>query len=106
MKSQSSQSVLVNVDGTSLEALSSIYSKSITFKTRRTQFIIQNTGATTITLTKGMQTAVAGTGIQLYPSGGYSESTDSGFTCWQGAIQAIGSGAGGTISITESWEDD
>ena len=71
----------------------------------RTQFIICNTSTTQkITIVKGKSSALVGKGIVLNPSGSYAESTDGGYKCYQGAIQAIADVDGGSISIVESQE--
>jgi len=73
---------------------------------RRTQVIIINTSAAAIvTIAKGEVSAVANNGIRLLPNGSYAEATDGGYTCWNGAIQAI-SDIAGTISITENFIED
>jgi hypothetical protein len=73
---------------------------------KRTQFIIINTSAAAVaTITKGDQPAVANTGIILQPNASYLESTDSGFICWSGALQAIGTAAG-TLSIVETFQQE
>jgi len=87
----------LNVGTSSVEALS-LYNR------KRTVFALTNTGATVLTIAKGDVAAVAGSGIILQPSASMIESTDSGFTCWQGAIQVIGNGAGGTLAISETFE--
>jgi hypothetical protein len=67
----------------------------------RTQLIIINTSAsTTITLFKGDQAATQNMGIILKPAQALIESNDSGFLCWQGAMQAIGSDGNGTLSTS------
>lgn len=72
---------------------------------RRSQFIICNTSTTQkITIAKKGTSAELGKGIVLNPSGSYAESTDSGYKCYQGPVQAISDVAGGTVSITESFE--
>jgi hypothetical protein len=89
------------LSATSGEALSGV---SSTYSLKRTQFIITNTSAVAVaTITKGTTPAVANQGIILQPNGSYLESTDSGFTCWQGAIQAVGTGAG-SLAIVETFE--
>jgi hypothetical protein len=73
---------------------------------KRSQFIICNTSTTQkITIVKKALNAVAGSGIVLNPSGSYGESTDSGFKCYQGAINSIADVDGATATITESFED-
>jgi len=72
---------------------------------KRTQIIIVNTSTTAkITLAKSGNAAVAGAGIVLNPSGTYAESTDGGYKCYQGMINAISDIAGGTIAVTETLE--
>lgn len=72
---------------------------------KRVQLIITNTSAAAIvTLCKADdQLAVVGAGVRLPPNGAYFESSDSGFTCWQGEIQAIADAAG-TIAVVEQLE--
>lgn len=70
----------------------------------RTQLILVNTSAlAVITIIKGDVAAVQGAGIRLTPNGYYAESSDSGFTCWQGAIQAV-SDVAGTVSVVQTLE--
>jgi hypothetical protein len=69
----------------------------------RQQFIITNTSAAqVVTIVKGSAAAIAGQGIILQPNGSYGESTDGGFVCWQGEMQAVATGAG-TVSIVETF---
>ena len=68
----------------------------------RTQLIITNTSAAAVvTITKGMNAAVAGEGIRLSPGSSYLESTDSGFLCWQEELQVVADAAG-TIAVVET----
>ena len=68
----------------------------------RTQLIITNTSAAAVvTITKGMNAAVAGEGIRLSPGSSYLESTDSGFLCWQEEVQVVADAAG-TIAVVET----
>lgn len=72
---------------------------------RRTSFIVTNTSAlAVVTLSMGVNAAVAGSGIRLTPNGAYIQSTDSGFNSYQGFIQAV-SDVAGTIGIVETLED-
>lgn len=73
---------------------------------RRMQFQIVNTDASaTVWVLKGPGTAAVNVGTPLAPNGGFMiESSDSGFQCWQGEIQAISTGAT-NISISEMTED-
>lgn len=69
----------------------------------RVQIVITNTDATgVVTITKGTNPAVSNIGIILQPNMSYIESTDSGFECWQGALQAISTKAQ-NISIVETF---
>lgn len=91
------------LSGTSSEIVKAVSSKGL----RRTQLIIINTSAAAVvTLRKGSLPVISKQGIIL--NGGinapYLESTDSGFTCWQGAVQAITDGGAGTASIVETFE--
>lgn len=70
-------------------------------KPRRTQFIITNLSPTTVYVTKGDAPAVSGTGVPLQQNQSWTESDDGGFKCFQGAVQALGSGAS-TVSIVET----
>lgn len=68
----------------------------------RTQLVITNTSAAAVvTLTKGMNAAIAGEGIRLSPGSSYLESTDSGFMCWQDEIQVVADAAG-TVAVVET----
>jgi len=70
-------------------------------KPRRTQFVLTNISPTTVYVSKGEAPAVSGTGVPLQQNQSWSESDDGGFKCYQGAIQAIGSGAS-TVAIVET----
>jgi hypothetical protein len=72
---------------------------------KRTQLIITNTGAVAVTIVKGSNAAVLNQGIILQTNGVYLESTDGGYLCWQGEIQAI-SLANGSLSIVESFKEN
>lgn len=72
----------------------------------RTKLVMTNTSTTAkITITLSDQAAVAGKGIVLNPSGFYAESTDSGYTCYQGIITAVSDTAGGTLAIVEGFKE-
>jgi len=73
---------------------------------RRTQLIITNSSTSgSVTLHKSEAAITTNlTGIVLQPNGMYGESTDGGYLCWQGPIQAYTT-SGGTLSIVESFED-
>jgi len=73
---------------------------------RRKAFAIINTHATSVvTIGFGDVAVVAGAGIVLQPLQGYIESTNEGFECWQGTIQAIASAAA-TVAVNERLETD
>lgn len=67
-------------------------------RTRRTQFIVTNSSATTLTLSKG-ETVTAGQGLVLYQNQTYIESDDAGFDCWQGAVYAVASAATTAVAV-------
>jgi len=98
MVNQSSASSSISTSSTSVEI-----AKNHSGVLKRTQLIIVNTSAAaTLTITKGDTAAIAGAGIVLPPNGVYAESTDGGYLCWQGAIQAV-SNVAGSVSIVESF---
>ena len=69
---------------------------------RRAVVYLTNTGATTITVCmSGSQACTAGAGIVLLPGGFISDSVSEGYMPYQGEINAIGSGAGGTLGVYE-----
>jgi hypothetical protein len=70
---------------------------------RRTQLIITNIGAGTLTVTKGDVPAVANNGIILSQNQAYIESDDGGFRCWQGSIQCVASGSL-NVTVVETFE--
>lgn len=71
----------------------------------RTQIVITNVSASnTITLTKGDVVAVANQGIVLLPYMSYIESSDGGYTCWQGPMQCVASAATTSVSVVEAFE--
>jgi hypothetical protein len=71
-------------------------------KVKRVQLIITNISPTTVTINKGDAAAIANQGIILSQNQTYIESDDGGFSCWQGAIQAIAS-ANSNLSIVETY---
>lgn len=54
-----------------------------------------------ITVNLGAQQAVANTGIILKQGESFIDSTDSGYTCFQGSLTAICATANGQLSIME-----
>jgi len=96
---------LVRNASVAVGTLNAIAANKVMIGYRRTQLIITNTStAAIVTLCKGDdQLAIAGAGIRLPPNGSYLESTDSGFQCWQGEIQAVADAAG-TIAVVEQLE--
>jgi len=98
---QMSRSGSVSVSATSTQACNRVLGGY-----RRIQLIITNTSAAAVvTLSKGLNAAVASAGIRLPPNGSYLESTDSGFVCWQEEIQAVADAAG-TIAVVETLARD
>jgi len=71
---------------------------------RRTAFYITNTGAVACTICKGTAAAVLNTGIVLQANSTFYESDSEGFNCWKGTIQAISSGVGTTLAVSETIE--
>ena len=72
---------------------------------KRTQLMIfPLTAGATVTITKGVVAAVAGTGIVLITNQPYTEATDGGYACWQGEVQGIADMAA-NVSIVESFEE-
>lgn len=89
---------LISVDDTSKEILSTAEIVG------RKMYSIRNssTGAQVITIfPANNQKAVSLKGIILSPGQAYQEANGEGFECWQGAIQAISSVAGGQVSVFE-----
>ena len=73
---------------------------------KRTQLIITNTSlAAVATIMKTNVAVVANQGIVLQPNASYVESTDGGYECWQGQVQAVADAAG-TLAIVESFVDN
>jgi len=52
-------------------------------------------------ITMGMSSAIANTGIILEDGESYSDTTDAGYECYQGMVNAIGSAAGTVLAIFE-----
>lgn len=100
MKAQFSASSVFVTSATSAQALPARFGAL-----KRTQFIIINTSAAVATITKGDNPAIANQGIVLQQNAYYLEGTDGGFVCWQGAIQAIATGAG-TLSVVETFQEE
>jgi len=72
---------------------------------KRIAIYVTNTGANTITISKGVMPAVYGAGIILNPNGTWFETDSEGFLCWKGRIQVISAPAGvSTIAISETSE--
>lgn len=98
MASQQSRNSSMSTSMTSAEAITK-------YAYKRSQFVITNTSvAAVVTISKGDVAVVAGAGIVLQPKQSYLESTDSGFECWQGAVQAV-SDVAGTIAIVETFRE-
>lgn len=72
--------------------------------TRRKVMVIRNTSdddTKVITIALGGLAVTANNGIVLRRYEHYSESTDAGFKCWNGSVQAISAVAGAQLSIFE-----
>lgn len=87
----------------SVSATSTKIASDVGMFMRRKQIIVTNLSAITVTIAKGDVAAVANTGIILSQNQSWFEADDASFNCWQGQIQAIGSGAG-TLSVVEVFE--
>lgn len=71
---------------------------------RRVSWSVQNTSvAAVVSVSKGINKAVAGEGVVLQITGTDGESNSEGFTCWQDPIQAVANAAG-TVAIQETYE--
>jgi len=70
----------------------------------RKAIYIHNTGATTLTICKGIVPAVAGAGIVIASGSAFFETDSDNFNAWKGAIQIVSSAAGGTIGLSETTE--
>lgn len=73
-------------------------------ETKRKVLIIRNTSdddTKIITIALGGLAVTANNGIVLRRYEQYNESTDAGFQCWNGAVQAISAVAGAQLSIFE-----
>jgi len=98
---QLSRSGSVSVSATSTQACGKVMGGF-----QRMQLIITNTSATaTVTISKGLNPAVASSGIKLPPNGSYLESTDSGFICWQDEVQVVADAAG-TVAVVETLKEE
>lgn len=96
--------VIVRNDLVAVSATSTTIIKIVPPSLRRTQIIISAvTAAVVVTIAKGQTPAIANYGIVLQPTGTFIEANDSGFTCHQGEVQAVATGAG-YVSITETLE--
>jgi hypothetical protein len=69
----------------------------------RVAWSIKNTSTAgqIISLARGMQAAVSGSGQVLAPNDTISEADDTAYKAWRAEISAISSAAGGTIAIFE-----
>jgi len=70
----------------------------------RRNITIRNTStaaADIVTLNIGTTPSVAGYGIVLRQYDTWTDSTESGYECWQGTITAICATANGVLAITE-----
>ena len=85
-------SASVNVDTTNITILPD--QKRVVYTVANT-----STGGQVITLNLG-KVSVAGAGIVLNPGQSWVDSNSEGYECYQGPIQAIGNGAGGSVAVT------
>jgi hypothetical protein len=70
---------------------------------KRVAFIITNTSAAAVvTIALQDSAATAGQGVRLQPNGVFSQSTDGGMVCWQGAVQAV-SDVAGSVAVMEQF---
>ena len=69
---------------------------------RRKAILFVNTSANMIYLSKN-RAAIIGSGIPLYPNGGFYGEPDNRGRVWLGAWFAIASGAASNLAITEDW---
>lgn len=69
----------------------------------RRAYTIRNTstGGQVITVNLGLSQAVANNGIVLNPNESFSDSSETGYECFQGTITAISDLADGKLSIME-----
>jgi hypothetical protein len=69
----------------------------------RSAYTLKNvsTAGQVITVSFGPYVAIAGAGLVMSVGDYFSDSSDSGRPCWQGAAQAVSSAVGGTLAIME-----
>jgi len=68
----------------------------------RKAIILRNTHPTaTITINFGYQQAESGTGMVLNPKESITDSSETGYECYQGVITAISTEANGTLAVYE-----
>lgn len=70
----------------------------------RVAIVVRNTSASSadvITVNMGFNTAVAGAGIVLQQNESFTDSSETGYQCWQGVITAICATANGKLAIFE-----
>ena len=89
---------MVTVGATSIEVLPMT-------SPRRTRYVLRNmsAGGQVITISHGKnKAAVTNEGVPLYPGEPeYDSDSGGGYLCFDGAIQAISTAAGGILSIYE-----
>lgn len=78
-------------------------SKRVIPASKRDVLVLRNssTAAQKITVVMGNKSAVADEGIVLSPGQTWIDSTNAGYKCWEGEVQAISDIAGATLSISE-----
>lgn len=105
--SQATSPVLITRNGVSTPAQTSVGAGAgqiLAVNTGRRGMIIQNTGTTVIYLTLGSATPTASVyHIALKAAAAQDDGSGGVYLddVWTGAVQAIGSGGGGTLVITE-----
>lgn len=70
---------------------------------KRNVLVLTNisTAGQKITVVQGNVAAILNEGIILSPGQSWIDADNSGYTCWEGEIQAISDAAGGILAISE-----
>lgn len=91
-------------DSLAIPASNTLVAESRNQDNPRKALVVRNispNAADTISITLGFNVAVANKGIVLRQYESFTDATDSGYQCWQGAITAICATANGLLSIFE-----
>lgn len=100
VEQQYARNAAVSVSGTSTELCATRLGRS-----RRVALVLTPlTAGVTVSISFGDQAAILNQGMILNQSQPYAEADSEGFNCWQGAIQAIASGAG-SVAVLERYEN-